>query len=113
MHEMALAERIVHIAQEQASAQGACAIRSVIVEVGALSCVAPEALAFCFSAVARQTLAEGAALVIETIPGQAFCPACEKIVPIQARFDPCPFCGSYGLQPRAGTELRVAAIEID
>jgi len=32
MHEMALAERIVHIAQEQASAQGACAIRSVIVE---------------------------------------------------------------------------------
>ncbi|GAB6080187.1 MAG: hydrogenase maturation nickel metallochaperone HypA [Hydrogenophilus thermoluteolus] len=113
MHEMALAESVVRLAEETATAEGARRIRSVIVEIGALSCVEPEALTFCFDAVSRGTLAEGAELRIERIDGAAYCWRCERTVPIAARTDPCPECGGYQLQPSAGTEMRVQAIEIE
>ncbi|WP_217126494.1 hydrogenase maturation nickel metallochaperone HypA [Hydrogenophilus thiooxidans] len=113
MHEMALAESVVRLAEERAAAEGARRIRAVIVEIGALSCVEPEALTFCFDAVSRGTLAEGAELRIERIEGAAYCSRCERTVAITARYDPCPECGAYPLQPTAGTEMRVQAIEIE
>ncbi|GAB6050468.1 hydrogenase maturation nickel metallochaperone HypA [Hydrogenophilus islandicus] len=113
MHEMALAESVVRLAEESALAEGAARIRSVILEIGALSCVAPEALQFCFDAVCRGTLAEGAELRIERVEGAAYCWDCQKQVAIADRTDSCPHCGGYRLQPTAGTEMRVLAIEIE
>jgi hydrogenase nickel incorporation protein HypA/HybF len=41
----------------------------ISVEVGKLSCVSPDALAFCFDVVAQGTLAEGARLNIRRTNG--------------------------------------------
>ncbi len=112
MHEMALTESIVEIAVEAARQQGALRVTRVFVEVGALSCVEPEAMQFCFSAVAAGTLAEGAALEIERIPGAGWCADCDKPVPLAERFGLCPDCGGLSVRMTAGEELRVREMEI-
>ncbi len=113
MHEMALTESIVEIALEEAKKQGARRVTRVFLDVGALSCVEPEALEFCFSAVASGTAAEGAALEIARIPGAGWCLDCERTVPLAERFGVCPECGRYRVQMTAGDEMKVREMEID
>ena len=66
MHELSLTQEIVSIACNAASGQR---VHVVTVVVGELSCVAPDALAFCFDVVAEGTLAEGARLEIRRTDG--------------------------------------------
>jgi hydrogenase nickel incorporation protein HypA/HybF len=113
MHEMALTESIVEIAADAAKKQGAGKVRRVFVEVGALSHVEPEALQFCFAAVSAGTIAEGAELEIDRVPGAGWCLDCGKTVPLAERFAACPECGGARVQMTAGDELRVREIEVE
>ncbi len=113
MHEMALTESIVEIAVEAAKEQRAATVKRVIVDVGALSQVEPEALQFCFAAVAAGTIAEGAELEIARVPGAGWCIDCGKSVPLDERFGACPECGGYHVQMTGGDELRVREIEVE
>lgn len=66
MHELSVTREIVAIACNAASGQR---VRVISVQVGELSCVSPDALAFCFDVVAQGTLAEGARLDIRRTDG--------------------------------------------
>jgi hydrogenase nickel incorporation protein HypA/HybF len=66
MHELSVTREIVSIACNAASGKR---VHVVSVEVGSLSCVSPEALAFCFDVLAQGTLAEGARLDIRRTDG--------------------------------------------
>jgi hydrogenase nickel incorporation protein HypA/HybF len=57
MHEMSLTEGVVEILREEASRQGLARVRTVWLEIGALSGVEPEEMEFCFDAATRGTLA--------------------------------------------------------
>ena len=113
MHEMSLAEGIVQLIEETAAAQGFSQVKTVFVEIGRLSSVEPEALAFCFEAVIRGSIAEGAKLEIIDVPGTGVCLSCGKEVPVAALYDPCPLCGDYQLRVTGGTEMRVKELEVD
>lgn len=113
MHEMSLAEGIRQIVEDAARAQGFRRVKTVVLEIGALSAVEPEALAFCFDAVMQDSIADGARLQMERLPGQGWCMQCACNVPISALYDPCPQCGSYQVQPTGGTEMRVKELEIE
>ncbi len=113
MHELALAERIVEIAEEAARAHGAAHVRSIRLDVGSLSHVEPDALAFAFDVVARDGIASAARLEIRRTPGSAWCGPCGRAVLAERLGDPCPHCGGYQLQVTAGDEMRVRDIEID
>ncbi len=113
MHEMALSESIVEIALEEALKQGARRVTRVFLDVGALSPVEPEALEFCFAAVASGTAAEGATLEIARVPGAGWCLDCEKSVPLAERFGACPQCGCWRVQMTAGDEMKIREMEID
>jgi len=113
VHEMALTESIVEIAIEEAQKQGARRVTRLFLDVGALSCVDPEALEFCFAAVASGTAAEGAKLEIARIVGAGWCLECERSVPLTERFGACPECGRHRVQMTAGDELKVREMEID
>ncbi len=112
MHEMALAESMLEIVERTARANGATRVKGVWLEIGALSHVAPDALRFCFDAVTRGSLAEGAALEIVATPGAAWCMPCGETVPLARVGDPCPRCGSYQLTVSQGDAMRVREIEI-
>ena len=113
MHEMALCEGIIQIVEDEARRQCFSRVKAVCVEIGALSHVAPDAMKFCFEAVAARTLARGARLEIVELPGVAWCMACSTSVEIKQRYEPCPSCGSYQLQVTAGEEMRVKELEVD
>ena len=99
MHEMSLAEGMLRAGRGRRTAQRRRGrVKRCWLEIGALSQVEVDALRFCFDAVTRGTLAEGARLEIVTRPGAAWCMPCGERVAIGRRGDACPRCGSYQLQ---------------
>jgi len=75
MHEVALAEGVLRIVMDAARASAAARVHTVWVELGALAHVEPDALAFCFDAVTRGSVAEGARLdIAPAAPVTAFVP---------------------------------------
>lgn len=113
MHEMSLTESLLRLIEEQAAAQHFRRVTAVRLEIGRLSHADPEAMAFCFEAITKGTLAEGARLEILRTPGRAWCMACAKTVPLAERFDPCPDCGGHQLQLTEGDGLRLRELEVE
>ena len=112
MHEMSLAEGVLQIIEDAARSQPFSRVAAVMLEIGQLSSVEPEAMRFCFDAVTRGTVAEGARLEIMEIPGMGWCLKCGKNVPMETRHDPCPDCGRFQLEITGGTEMRVKELEV-
>ena len=112
MHEMALAESLVELIEEEARKHAAQRVKTVRLAVGALAAVEPEALAFCFDAAARGAAAEGARLDILYSPGKGWCLDCAEEVPLSERFGACPNCANYHVQMTGGDELRLIELEI-
>ena len=110
MHEMSIAEGVLGIVRDTARAGGLTRVNAVRLEIGAFSAVEPAALRFCFDAVTRGSVAEGAALEIDEIPAAAWCFACSESVTLAARGDCCPRCGTAALHVTRGTEMRVKDI---
>lgn len=113
MHEMALTESVVALVEEAARSEGFSRTKAIVLEIGMLGHVEPEAMQFCFEAVSRGTIAEGARLDIIRVAGQGWCLDCGKSVPLAERFGACPECGRHHVQMTAGDELRVKELEVE
>jgi hydrogenase nickel incorporation protein HypA/HybF len=103
---------MLQLVEDGARCSAASAVKAVWLEIGALAQVEVDALRFCFDAVTRGTLAEGARLEIVATPGAAWCMPCGERVAIERIGDPCPHCGSHQLQVVQGEAMRVREIEI-
>ena len=110
MHEMSMAESVLGIVADTARRAGLARVNTVRLEIGVLAAVEPRALLFCFDSVTRGSLAEGARLVIDELPGTAWCFGCNASVAIAARTDDCPHCGGARLQVTGGADMRVKDI---
>ena len=106
MHELSLAEGILQIVEDAAAQQGFKRVTEVRLEIGALSGVEVEALSFCLDMVLKDSIAAGARVELEKVPGTGFCLECGETVPVNALYDACPKCGSYQVQATGGTEMR-------
>jgi len=113
VHELSLSNGMLDIIQRQALEQRFARVRVVRLEIGALSCVEPDALAFCFESVTRGSVAEGAALDIVTVAGDAWCWDCEAGVSLFRRGEACARCGGYRLQVRNGEQIRLKELEVE
>lgn len=113
MHEMALTESIVDMLQEEARSRGFSRVKMVRLEIGVLGHVDARALAFCFDAVSRGTLVEGAKMHIVSMPGEGWCFDCEKPTVLTERFGACAHCGGRRVQMTGGDEMRVKDMEVE
>ena len=113
MHEMSLAENVLQIIEESAHAQDFRRVRCVVLEIGELAAVEPDAMRFCFDAVTRGTIADGATLQIMETPGAGRCLACDTDVAMHERYGLCPYCGSPRLQVTAGDQMRVKNLAVE
>ncbi len=113
MHEMSLAEGVLQVIEGSAKQNGFTRVKTVWLEIGRLSGAEAEAMRFCFDAVAQDTLLQGARLEIVETEGQGWCLSCSQTVAIQLRYDPCPLCGGYQVQPTGGLEMRVKELEVE
>jgi hydrogenase nickel incorporation protein HypA/HybF len=108
MHEMAITESVVAAVSERIGPER---VRRVVLEVGRLSGVVPDALRFCFEICAKDTTLDGALLEIREIAGRAHCPACDADVEIDFPVGLCA-CGSPELAIVSGRELRIKEVEL-
>ena len=109
MHELAITCNIVDLVSKAARGRK---VHRVTLEIGRLSGVLPEAIAFCFPEVARGTPAEAAVLEINQVEGRFHCADCECEFPAADLLAVCP-CGSTRCQPIAGEELHLNSIELE
>ncbi len=112
MHEMSLAEGVLQLIEDAARAQEFARVTAVWLEIGQLAGVEVEAMKFCFDAVTRGSLAEGARLEIIATPGSGWCMQCSLTVPLAEVFGACPQCGRHQVQVTGGTEMRVKELEV-
>lgn len=113
MHEMSIAEGILGIVENAAHDQGFSRVKEIRLEIGALSGVEIEALKFCLDVVMNDSVAQGAKVELDILPGSGWCMACGKTVPIAALYDACPGCGGYQVQATGGTEMRVKDLLVE
>ena len=113
MHEMSLCQETVKVLDQQAHIKGYRNVTAVWLEVGALSCVEPEALQFCFQSAAKGSVAENAKLYVICQQATAWCFDCSKEVEITQRGDSCPHCKGYQLKVAQGDALRIKEIEVE
>lgn len=112
MHERSLCDGLLTRVLEIAGREGATAVRSVRIRVGALSGIDPAQLAAAFPAAAAGTPAQDAHLSVETAPPTIRCLACgARSAVTPARLD-CRHCGSDQTQLLYGTGLWITDIEL-
>ncbi len=109
MHEVAVTREIVAACRERA---GGARVLRVTLEVGALTCVRPESLRFCYAAATEGTPLAGSALEIVSVPATSRCRSCGGDVEVREMLGRCP-CGSADLEaPRGGDTLRIRSIDV-
>ena len=113
MHEMSLAEGVLQLIEDSARQQRYSRVSTVWLEIGELSGVEVEAMKFCFDAVTRDSVAQGARLEIIALPGTGWCMACAATVPMSEVFGECPLCGGHQMQVTGGTEMRLKELEVE
>ena len=113
MHEVSLIENVIALVEQERTRQVFARVTMIRLNVGALGCAEPEALRFCFDAVATGTIAQGARLEIDVIPGEGWCADCGSTVPLGERFGLCPLCAGSRVKMTGGDALRVAEMEVE
>jgi hydrogenase nickel incorporation protein HypA/HybF len=108
MHELGIAQEIVAMVSDRA---GGAQVTRVVLEVGKLAAVLPDAVRFCFELCVEGTSLEGASLVIIETPGLARCRACGGDVMLDRPFGRCE-CGSTDLEWLSGEQLKIKEFEV-
>jgi hydrogenase nickel incorporation protein HypA/HybF len=108
MHELGITQEIVGIVTERAQDRK---VKRIVLEIGKLSCVLPDAVRFCFGLCAAGTIAEEAELEIIQPPGLGRCRQCGTEFPLEGVIARC-LCGSGEVEWLSGEELRIREMEI-
>ncbi|MEH2448765.1 MAG: hydrogenase maturation nickel metallochaperone HypA [Nostoc sp.] len=109
MHELGITQNIVAIVTEHAKGTK---VQRVLLEIGKLSAIMPDAIRFCFDICTQGTVLEGATLEVLEIPGLGRCRQCGAEIALNKPFGICN-CGSVQLDLITGEELKIKEIEIE
>lgn len=117
MHETGLMAEAVQQAVAAAERAGAPRIERVTFAIAAGSHVTAETVGMLFAAFSQGTIAEGAALAVETRPPPAYCLRCGDAFPAPVEPTPdelltCASCGSPALPEAGMVELALVSIEV-
>jgi len=125
MHEFATAQSIVRTVARAAMMNNAKKITAIRLEIGEFTFINPEQLKFVFEIAAKDSIAEGAQLIISKSPGKIKCTKCgyegglkylgpEIHSPLTAAFVlDCPKCESKETEIIGGRELHIKDIKIE
>lgn len=113
VHELSLAESAVALIEQAVEREQFKHVRRVRLEIGALSCVDPDALRFAWQSAALGSCAAEAELLMLTTPGLGECPACGQRSAMETLYDLCPHCDGVPLRVCQGTEMRVKDLDVE
>jgi len=114
MHELSVMRNILQIAVNFAEKQNACEIVRITVTAGTVVNIVPYYAKLFFKMIAKDTIAQNAALDFNLVPAAILCSSCgvKTQFEVGSMLFSCPSCGSDCVQLVSGRELRVESIEI-
>lgn len=86
-------------------------IEKVVLKIGEFTCVEDSALEFAFEAFSKDSLAEGAELLIDRVKASAKCDECGQVFSISFTDKKCPKCNTFSNNIITGYELLLNEIE--
>jgi hydrogenase nickel incorporation protein HypA/HybF len=113
MHEVSICESILDIVREQAAKEGATKVTSVRLKVGEMAGVVEDALRFAFEVVSKDSIAEGASLIVDNVPLTARCKSCNRTFHIIGYAFCCAHCDSPEIEIISGRELQIEDIDME
>jgi hydrogenase nickel incorporation protein HypA/HybF len=113
MHEAGIVQSLLTLAGEKARAAGAGRIESIRIRVGRMTGVVPEALEQAFTILRAGTIASGAALDVEYVPGAFWCSECGGEFETDELIGACPTCGEPSADLRRGREMDLVSLEVE
>jgi len=111
MHETAVVEGLMRILTQKASENRIDRIGSVRLKIGRLRGLDARQIRGCFEIFAEGTIAEGARLIIDEIPVEARCRACDQVWDVPGYRFQCPSCGGTDASIMTGRELYIETFE--
>jgi hydrogenase nickel incorporation protein HypA/HybF len=113
MHELAVTESIIEIVLRHARQAGATRVTRIDLLIGDLSSIVDDSVQFYFDMISKGTIAEGARLAFNRVPGRFRCWDCQATFAPDGRAYLCPECGGARVEVVAGREFRVESIEVE
>jgi len=111
MHEAGIAQAALGQIVEQSRIHGRGRPCRVVIRIGALSGVDPDALRFALDVILPDSAAAGARIDFELRPALAQCPSCSREFQPGATLFECPSCRALGARVLQGRELDLVRID--
>ncbi len=113
MHELAVTQSILDISLRHAQEASAVRVTDINLVIGEFSSIVDDSVQFYWDIVAEGTIAQGAALHFQRIPGEMTCGSCgHAFRPTDESFE-CPACASGLVRITKGNEFRVDSIDVE
>ena len=109
MHELSLCEAIAATVTRHAGGRTAA---GVVVRIGHLRQVVPDALAFCWTMLTEGTDLESCALDIEQVPAVIRCDRCGAQATLDLPLMICPACEGDDVTLLSGEEFQVVSMDL-
>jgi hydrogenase nickel incorporation protein HypA/HybF len=113
MHEFGIANSVLDAARAEAQLRPSMRLTKIVVRVGDLAGVDPDALSFCFEALVKETDWEPVVLEIERPAQRRGCPQCGREFDVVNHSTACPTCGETLTTFLSGNELELAYLEME
>jgi hydrogenase nickel incorporation protein HypA/HybF len=113
MHELSVTQSLLEIALRHAEGAGARRITRLNLVIGELASIVDDSVQFYWDIVSQGTIAEGAELHFERVPGALRCLSCSHTFPLDGRDYTCPACGERQVVVVGGGDFRLESIEVE
>ena len=113
MHELSIAQSLLEIVNQEVAKHAISKVTTVKLKVGKLSAIEPTSLTFCFEILTKETIVEGAELVIDLVPVRGKCLGCGELFEVDGLLFTCPNCSGHNIKLTSGRELYIEEIQGD
>lgn len=113
LHELSVTRNIIEIALQKAAEAGAKKISSIDVVIGELSSIEPDCVSFYYEILKKDYGLENTSLVYRRVAALLKCRECKKEFLGAEMPWACPYCESFNLEIKKGSECYVESIEVD
>jgi hydrogenase nickel incorporation protein HypA/HybF len=113
MHELSITQSLLEIALRHAERASAQRITRLNLVIGELASIVDDSVQFYWDIISQDTIAEGAQLHFERVPGTLRCLACGYTFPLDGRDYACPICRERQVVAAGGDEFRLESIEVE
>ncbi len=113
MHELAVTESILSIAEKHAVEADASRVTDIHIIIGKLASIVDDSVQFYWDIIAQDTICAGATLHFTRKSAQLLCLDCKQEYTLADELTTCPHCGSAHIKVISGDEFMLESIEIE